>query len=86
MGDGMPYVLVMSQVSTDGGVSMLLQGSQNKSYGHSMRFTSRSQTAQSVLSINHSSLHAPPPSTISQHVNGDSLTVTTPSVEESSIT
>ncbi|XP_071547188.1 metabotropic glutamate receptor 8-like isoform X2 [Panulirus ornatus] len=63
-----------------------VKGSQNKSYGHSMRFTSRSQTAQSVLSINHSSLHAPPPSTISQHVNGDSLTVTTPSVEESSIT
>ncbi|XP_050687348.1 metabotropic glutamate receptor 7-like [Eriocheir sinensis] len=58
----------------------------NKSYGQSMRFTSRSQTAQSVLSVNHSSVHAPPPSTISQHVNGDSLTVTTPSVEDTSIT
>ncbi|XP_069942586.1 metabotropic glutamate receptor 8-like [Cherax quadricarinatus] len=63
-----------------------VKGSQNKSYGQSMRFTSRSQTAQSVLSINHSSLHAPAPSSISQHVNGDSLTVTTPSLEDSSIT
>ncbi|XP_064084977.1 metabotropic glutamate receptor 8-like isoform X2 [Macrobrachium nipponense] len=64
------------------GSGPVVKGSQCKS----MRFTSRSQTAQSVLSTNHSSIPAPPPSTISQHVNGDSLTVTTPSVDESSIT
>lgn len=63
-----------------------VKGSQSKSYGQSMRFTSRSQTAQSVLSTNHSLLAAPPPSTVSQQVNGDSLTVTTPSVDETSIT
>ncbi|KAK4287199.1 hypothetical protein Pmani_039726, partial [Petrolisthes manimaculis] len=64
------------------------KGSANKSYGQSMRFTSRSQTAQSVLSVNHSSVGgvvAPPPSTISQQVNGDSLTAT-PSMDDTSIT
>lgn len=56
-----------------------IQGSSHsKNYGTSMRFTPRSQTAQSVLSTNHSSCPAPPPSTISQHVNGETLNVKAP--------
>ena len=43
-----------------------------------MRFTPRSQTAQSVLSTNHSSGQVVPPSTISQHVNGESQTLRPP--------
>ena len=58
---------------------ILLQGSNiGKNYGASMKFQTRSQTAQSVLSTNHSlSCPPPPPSTISQHVNGDSVTANT---------